>query len=48
MTSEGVTPRRAVADACLRHGRETLGLTASEVIFEVGTLLNSGLEDHHD
>lgn len=44
----GVYLHGAAADACLMHGMAPLGLTASEVIFEARTLLNSGLEDHHD
>ncbi len=44
----GVHLHGAAADACLMHGMAPLGLTASEVIFEARTLLNSGLEDHHD
>ncbi|HEX9391179.1 MAG TPA: NAD(P)H-hydrate dehydratase [Usitatibacteraceae bacterium] len=44
----GVYLHGAAADACLMHGMGPLGLTASEVIFEARTLLNSGLEDHHD
>ena len=43
----GVYLHGAAADACLMHGMAPLGLTASEVIFEARTLLNSGLEDHH-
>jgi hydroxyethylthiazole kinase-like uncharacterized protein yjeF len=34
----------AAADACIAHGMAPHGLTASEVIFEARTLLNSGLE----
>ena len=43
----GVYLHGAAADACLLHGMAPLGLTASEVIFEARTLLNSDLEDHH-
>lgn len=43
----GVYLHGAAADACLMHGMAPLGLTASEVIFEARTLLNSGLQDHH-
>lgn len=38
----------AAADAACHHGMGPHGLTASEVIFEARTLLNAGLEDHHD
>jgi hydroxyethylthiazole kinase-like uncharacterized protein yjeF len=44
----GVYLHGAAADACLSHSMAPLGLTASEVIFEARTLLNSGLEDHHE
>ncbi len=44
----GVFLHGASADAAIHHGMGPLGLTASEVIFEARTLLNSGLEDHHD
>ncbi len=38
----------AAADGCIEHGMAPHGLTASEVIFEARTLLNSGLADSHD
>lgn len=38
----------AAADAASHHGMGPMGLTASEVIFEARTLLNSGLDDGHD
>jgi ADP-dependent NAD(P)H-hydrate dehydratase / NAD(P)H-hydrate epimerase len=38
----------AAADSACHHGMGPRGLTASEVIFEARTLLNSGLDDHHD
>jgi ADP-dependent NAD(P)H-hydrate dehydratase / NAD(P)H-hydrate epimerase len=44
----GVYLHGAAADAALHHGMGPLGLTASEVIFEARTMLNSQLEDHHD
>jgi ADP-dependent NAD(P)H-hydrate dehydratase / NAD(P)H-hydrate epimerase len=44
----GVFLHGASADAAIHHGMGPLGLTASEVIFEARTLLNTGLEDHHD
>jgi ADP-dependent NAD(P)H-hydrate dehydratase / NAD(P)H-hydrate epimerase len=44
----GVYLHGASADAALHHGMGPLGLTASEVIFEARTMLNSQLEDHHD
>lgn len=44
----GVYLHGAAADAACIHGMGPHGLTASEVIFEARTLLNSGLEDHHD
>ncbi|HEX4858081.1 MAG TPA: NAD(P)H-hydrate dehydratase [Usitatibacteraceae bacterium] len=36
----------AAADACIEHGMAPHGLTASEVIFEARTLLNSRLQEH--
>jgi ADP-dependent NAD(P)H-hydrate dehydratase / NAD(P)H-hydrate epimerase len=44
----GVFLHGASADAAIHHGMGPLGLTASEVIFEARTMLNSRLEDHHD
>ncbi len=44
----GVYLHGAAGDAALHHGMGPHGLTASEVIFEARTLLNSGLEDGHD
>jgi ADP-dependent NAD(P)H-hydrate dehydratase / NAD(P)H-hydrate epimerase len=44
----GVYLHGAAADSACHHGMGPLGLTASEVIFEARTLLNSGLHDHHD
>jgi hydroxyethylthiazole kinase-like uncharacterized protein yjeF len=44
----GVYLHGAAGDAALHHGMGPHGLTASEVIFEARTLLNSGLDDHHD
>jgi ADP-dependent NAD(P)H-hydrate dehydratase / NAD(P)H-hydrate epimerase len=44
----GVYLHGAAADVALHHGMGPLGLTASEVIFEARTLLNSQLEDHHN
>ena len=42
----GVFLHGAAADQCLAHGMAPHGLTASEVIFEARTLLNSGLAAH--
>lgn len=42
----GVYLHGAAADECLAHGMAPHGLTASEVIFEARTLLNSGLHAH--
>ena len=36
----------AAADECMTHGMAPHGLTASEVIFEARTLLNSQLHQH--
>ena len=44
----GVYLHGAAADAACHHGMGPNGLTASEVIFEARSLLNSGLADHHD
>jgi hydroxyethylthiazole kinase-like uncharacterized protein yjeF len=44
----GVYLHGAAGDAAVHHGMGPHGLTASDVIFESRTLLNSGLEDHHD
>ena len=45
----GVHLHGAAADECLANGMAPHGLTASEVIFEARTLLNSGLAAHdHD
>lgn len=44
----GVYLHGAAADAALHHGMGPHGLTASEIIFEARTLLNSGLDDGHD
>jgi hydroxyethylthiazole kinase-like uncharacterized protein yjeF len=43
----GVYLHGAAADSAAHHGMGPLGLTASEVIFEARTLLNSGLDNHH-
>jgi ADP-dependent NAD(P)H-hydrate dehydratase / NAD(P)H-hydrate epimerase len=43
----GVYLHGAAGDSALHHGMGPHGLTASEVIFEARTLLNSQLEDHH-
>ncbi len=44
----GVYLHGAAADAACHHAMGPNGLTASEVIFEARSLLNSGLADHHD
>ena len=44
----GVYLHGAAADCACHHGMGPHGLTASEVIFEARTLLNTGLKDHHD
>ena len=44
----GVYLHGAAGDAALHHGMGPHGLTASEVIFEARTLLNSGLDHHHN
>ena len=44
----GVYLHSAAADCALHHGMGPHGLTASEIIFEARTLLNSGLDDDHD
>ena len=44
----GVFLHGAAADAACHHGMGPNGLTASEVIFEARSLLNSDLADHHD
>ncbi len=44
----GVYLHGAAGDAALHHGMGPHGLTASEVIFEARTLLNSELDDHHN
>jgi hydroxyethylthiazole kinase-like uncharacterized protein yjeF len=44
----GVYLHGAAGDAALHHGMGPHGLTASEVIFEARTLLNSQLDDHHN
>lgn len=44
----GVYLHGAAADAACHHGMGPHGLTASEVIFEARTLLNSALDDPHD
>jgi hydroxyethylthiazole kinase-like uncharacterized protein yjeF len=44
----GVYLHGAAADAACHHGMGPIGLTASEVIFEARTLLNSGLDDGHE
>jgi hydroxyethylthiazole kinase-like uncharacterized protein yjeF len=44
----GVYVHGAAADSACHHGMGPHGLTASEVIFEARTLLNSALQDHHD
>jgi NAD(P)H-hydrate repair Nnr-like enzyme with NAD(P)H-hydrate dehydratase domain len=44
----GVYLHGAAGDAALYHGMGPHGLTASEVIFEARTLLNSELDDHHN
>ena len=42
----GVYLHGAAADECLAHGMAPHGLTASEIIFEARTLLNTGLAAH--
>jgi ADP-dependent NAD(P)H-hydrate dehydratase / NAD(P)H-hydrate epimerase len=44
----GVYLHGAAADCAAHHGMGPNGLTASEVIFEARTLLNTGLHDEHD
>ncbi len=44
----GVYLHGAAADAALEHGMGPHGLTASDVIFEARSLLNSGLVHDHD
>ncbi len=44
----GVYLHGAAADCAAHHGMGPSGLTASEVIFEARTLLNTGLHDDHD
>jgi ADP-dependent NAD(P)H-hydrate dehydratase / NAD(P)H-hydrate epimerase len=44
----GVYLHGAAADCATHHGMGPNGLTASEVIFEARTLLNTGLHDEHD
>lgn len=44
----GVYLHGAAADGAAHHGMGPNGLTASEVIFEARTLLNTGLRDEHD
>lgn len=44
----GVYLHGAAADCAAHHGMGPNGLTASEVIFEARTLLNTGLHDAHD
>ncbi len=44
----GVYLHGAAADCASHHGMGPNGLTASEVIFEARTLLNTGLHDEHD
>jgi hydroxyethylthiazole kinase-like uncharacterized protein yjeF len=44
----GVYLHGAAGDAALHHGMGPHGLTASEIIFEARTLLNSNLDDHHN
>ena len=44
----GVYLHGAAADCATHHGMGPHGLTASEVIFEARTLLNTGLHDDHD
>ena len=44
----GVYLHGAAADCAAHHGMGPHGLTASEVIFEARTLLNTGLRDEHD
>lgn len=44
----GVYLHGAAADCATHHGMGPHGLTASEVIFEARTLLNTGLRDEHD
>ncbi len=44
----GVYLHGAAGDAALHHGMGPHGLTASEIIFEARSLLNSGLEDVHE
>ncbi len=44
----GVYLHGAAGDAALHHGMGPHGLTASEVIFEARTLLNTELDDHHN
>jgi ADP-dependent NAD(P)H-hydrate dehydratase / NAD(P)H-hydrate epimerase len=44
----GVYLHGAAADCAAHHGMGPNGLTASEVIFEARTLLNTGLRDEHD
>ncbi len=44
----GVYLHGAAGDAALHHGMGPHGLTASDVIFEARSLLNSGLDHHHE
>ena len=44
----GVYLHGAAGDAASHHGMGPHGLTASEIIFEARSLLNSGLDDDHD